>query len=110
MPEHERRHVGRPSLLTPAVQETICAAIRQGCCQCYATGAANRAGIEGTISHGGRTFGLRRARFVGQRKTHLHHLLTAAALNFVRVGLWLTGVPHATTPLSPFASGMTMAA
>ncbi len=43
MPEHERRHVGQPSLLTPAVQETICAAIRRGC---YATVAATRAGVD----------------------------------------------------------------
>ena len=48
MPEHERRHVGRPSLLTPAVQETICAAIRRGC---YATVAATRAGVDDFTTH-----------------------------------------------------------
>ncbi len=34
---------GRPTLLTPEVQETICAAIRRGC---YATVAATRAGVD----------------------------------------------------------------
>lgn len=76
----------------------------------YATEYARRAGIEGTISQGVRTFGLRRARYIGQAKVHLQHLLTAAALNFVRVGLWLIGTPRATTRLSPFARLMTTAA
>ena len=34
---------GRPTLLTPEVQEVICAAIRRGC---YATVAATRAGVD----------------------------------------------------------------
>jgi transposase len=76
----------------------------------YATEYALRAGVEGTISQGVRTFGLRRARFVGLPKVHLQHLLTAAALNFVRVGLWLVGAPRATTRLSPFARLMTAVA
>jgi transposase len=76
----------------------------------YATEYARRAGIEGTISQGVRSFGLRRARFVGLPKVHLQHLLTAAALNFVRVGLWLVGAPRATTRLSPFARLMTAVA
>ncbi|MBO0778958.1 MAG: transposase, partial [Ktedonobacteraceae bacterium] len=42
---------------------------------------AKRAGIEGTISQGVRMMGLRRSRSIGQAKTHLQHLATAAALN-----------------------------
>ena len=40
---------------------------------------------------------------MGLQKTQLHHLLSAAALNFVRVGEWLMGTPKATTRRSPFA-------
>ena len=69
----------------------------------YASAYARRAGSEGTIAQGVRTFGLRRARFVGLPKVHLQHLLTAAALHFVRVGRWLVGAPRAATRLSPFA-------
>jgi hypothetical protein len=35
---------------------------------------AHRAGIEGTISLGVRTFDLRRTRYLGLAKTHLHHI------------------------------------
>ena len=76
----------------------------------YAAQYARRAGVEGTMSQGIRTFGLRHARYVGLPKVHLQHLLTAAALNFVRVGLWLTGTPRAPTRRSPFARLMAAAA
>jgi transposase len=71
---------------------------------------AIRAGVEGTLSQGTRTFGLRRARYIGQARIHLQHLLTAAALNFARVGLWLTGAPHARTRQSPFVALLAPAA
>jgi transposase len=64
---------------------------------------ARRAGIEGTISRSVRTCDIRRSKYVGLAKTHLQHLLSAASLNFVRVGEWLMGVPKATTRRSPFA-------
>jgi transposase len=63
---------------------------------------ALRAGIEATLSQGIRAFELRRSRYVGLAKTHLQHLLTAAAMNFVRVGLWFTDTPRAKTRLSAF--------
>jgi transposase len=47
-----------------------------------------RAGIEGTISQGVRAFGLRHARYRGLVKTHLQHLLTATAMNLVRLVAW----------------------
>jgi transposase len=65
---------------------------------------AIRAGGEGTLSQGTRAFGLRRARSIGQARIHLQHLLTAAAMNFARVGLWLTGAPRARTRQSPFVA------
>lgn len=64
---------------------------------------AKRAGIEGTISQGVRVMGLRRSRYIGQQKTHLQHLATAAALNLVRSLAWFNGVPRAQTRHSTFA-------
>ena len=51
---------------------------------------AARAGIEGTISQGTRAFGLRRCRYRGFPKTRLQHIITAAAINLVRVWEWWT--------------------
>jgi transposase len=62
-----------------------------------------RAGIEGTVSRAVRTCEVRRSRYIGLTKTHLHHLLSATSLSFLRVGEWLMGVPKATTRRSPFA-------
>jgi transposase len=62
-----------------------------------------RAGIEGTVSRAVRTCEVRRSRYVGLDKTHLHHLLSATSLSFLRVGEWLMGIPKATTRRSPFA-------
>ncbi len=64
---------------------------------------AKRAGIEGTISQGVRTMGMRRSRYIGQEKTHLQHLATAAALNLVRSMAWFDGLPRAQTRRSAFA-------
>ncbi len=50
---------------------------------------AQRAGIESALSQGTRRFGLRRSRYIGLARTHLQHLLVAAAMNLVRVGAWL---------------------
>ena len=64
---------------------------------------AGIAGIEGTISQGVRSLGLRRSRYAGLTKTHLKHVLTAAALNVVASGTgWPTHrwLPHA-NPHSP---------
>ncbi|NJM99273.1 MAG: IS1182 family transposase [Phormidesmis sp. RL_2_1] len=63
-----------------------------------------RAGIEGTLSQGIRVFGMRRTRYIGLAKTHLQHLLTAAAMNVVRLANWLAGIPHAKTRTSRFAA------
>jgi transposase len=55
---------------------------------------AARAGIEGTLSRAVRVFDLRQARYIGQAKTHLQHVLTAVALNMVRLADWLDGRPR----------------
>jgi transposase len=64
---------------------------------------AQRAGIEGTISQGVRSFGLRRARYRGTAKAHLQQVATATAINFSRVSDWLEGMPRAETRVSQFA-------
>ncbi|MDQ3641219.1 MAG: IS1182 family transposase [Actinomycetota bacterium] len=64
---------------------------------------AMRAGIEGTLSEGVRGFGLRRCRYVGLAKSHLQHVITAAAMNLSRLAAWLAGVPRAKTRTSRFA-------
>lgn len=63
-----------------------------------------RAGVEGTISQGVRAFSLRRSRYEGTAKTHLQHLVCAAAMNVVRVLAWLDERPLATTRRSHFAA------
>ena len=68
---------------------------------------AKRAGIEGTISREIRTCRLRRTRYIGLARTRLGHLLTAAALNFLRLGEWFMDVQRVKTRRSPFATLMT---
>lgn len=63
---------------------------------------ACRSGVEGTISQGVRTCSLRRSRYRGLTKTHLDHVLTATALNCLRLSDWLADVPKATTQRSRF--------
>lgn len=55
---------------------------------------AVRAGIEGSFSQGVHRSGLRRCRYLGFPKVELQHLMTAAALNLVRVGEWLSSTPR----------------
>ncbi len=61
-----------------------------------------RSGIEGTISQAVRGFNLRPCRYRGLAKTHLPHLLTAAAINLERIYAWLEGIPLAQTRQSHF--------
>jgi transposase len=63
-----------------------------------------RAGIEGTLSQGVRRSGLRRSRYIGLAKTHLHCVSTAVALNVIRAVNWLNDVPLATTRKAQFLS------
>ena len=69
----------------------------------FATTYAARAGVEGSHSQAVRRCGARQCRYVGEAKTHLQHVLTAAAMNFVRVGVWLMGEPPARTRVPRFA-------
>lgn len=75
-------------------QEQDTPAFRQG----YQT----RAGIEGTLSQAVRGMGMRRARYDGLHKTHLEHVLTAVAINLVRIDAVLTHTPRGKTRRSNF--------
>jgi DDE family transposase len=54
---------------------------------------ALRAGVESSLSQGTRRFDLRRSRYIGLARTHLQQLLTATAMNVVRVIAWLRVEP-----------------
>ena len=62
----------------------------------------DQADIEGTISQGVRVATLRRSRYIGHAKSHLLHVLTAAAINLRRLGDWFADTPRAKTRTAPF--------
>ncbi|MEO7020176.1 MAG: transposase [Ktedonobacteraceae bacterium] len=64
---------------------------------------ALRSGIEGTISQAVRGMGIRRSRYDGLARTHVQHVLTAVAINLVRIDAVLTHHPRGKTRRSPFA-------
>jgi transposase len=86
-----------------AQHKALLAARAQEQTERFADTYAQRAGVEGTVSQGVRVSGLRRSRYLGLAKTHLQHILTAAALNLMRVICWLAGEPLAPTRQSTFA-------
>lgn len=59
-----------------------------------------RSGIEGSISFGVRTLGLRRTRYIGAAKTHLQNLLIAVAANLLRLSHWFAGTKRSRTRTS----------
>ena len=87
-----------------AAQEALLARRQEQQTPAFRQHYATRAGIEATLSQGVRRMGLRRARYDGLQKTHVQHVLTAVAINLVRIDAVLTGTPRGHTRLSPFAS------
>ncbi|HKM81431.1 MAG TPA: IS1182 family transposase [Candidatus Acidoferrum sp.] len=65
---------------------------------------AARAGIEGTHAQAISRCGLRRCRYIGLAKTHLQHVITAAAVNLIRIADWHIATPTAKTRCSRFAA------
>ncbi|MDX5895174.1 IS1182 family transposase [Rubrobacter radiotolerans] len=76
----------------------------------YAREYRRRAGVEGTISRAVRICRIRRSRYLGLEKTRLQHLLSAAALNFVRLSEWISDTPPPEARVSPFSKLMNMPA
>ena len=84
--------------------EALQAARRRQTPEAFRQQYAARAGIDSTHEQAIRRCGLRRSRYMGLAKTHLQHLITATALNLVRVAAWLEGTPRAKTRRSAFAA------
>jgi transposase len=96
---------GRKLTLRPrAEHEVLMAARRHQRTAAFQARYARRAGVEGTLAQGTRVFGLRQARYRGLAKTHLQHVLTAIAMNLVRVLSWLIEPSHSQTPVSRFVA------
>jgi transposase len=91
------------NLLPHRHHETLQAARQRQSTDDFKETFRRRAGIEGTISQAVYALTMRRSRYVGVAKTHLHHFATAAAINLMRVIHWLNGVPLAGTQQSQFA-------
>ena len=87
----------------PPEYHALQAARRRETTAAFAAMYATRAGIEGTLSRGIRRCRMRRTRYIGLPKTRLAHVLTAVALNIVRLGEWFTGQPRAVTRRSRFS-------
>lgn len=101
------RSVGEPRQLTlrpQADHEALLAVRRRQKTPEWQQSYARRAGIEGTLSQGIRAFELRQTRYIGLKKTQLQHILTAMAVNVVRLAAWLDGGRHAKTRVSHFAA------
>lgn len=100
-------HSARPRALMVRARpqyEALLAARQRQATPAFKACYAQRAGVEGTIAQGVRVCALRRSRYSGLAKTALSHLITAAALNLVRLAAWLAEVPRATTRRSPLAA------
>jgi hypothetical protein len=65
---------------------------------------AIRSGVEATIHQAVTAAGARRTRYTGLRKTALAHVLTATAVNLIRLDAWWTGQPLAPTRTSHLAA------
>ena len=87
-----------------AEQEALQAARQRQHTEQFQAHYAARAGVEGTISQAVQALGMRRSRYIGEAKTHLQHVLTAAAINLKRVFAWWEGIPRAKTRTSAFAA------
>lgn len=83
------------TLLSRQEHEAMQAARHRQGTEAFAADYARRQGIEGTLSQGVRAFGMRRARYRGQAKTHLQHVATAVAIKVRGVTDWLNGVRRA---------------
>ncbi len=99
--KHEPRIIG---LQAREHFEALQGARRHQKTEAFRASYAARAGIEGTHTQAIRRCGLRQCRYLGRAKTHLQHVITAAAVNFVRLAEWFAGTPVAKTRCSRFAT------
>lgn len=97
------QHGRHLSVLPQTEQGALLAARARQTTPAFKRAYAARAGIEGTLSQGVRTAGLRHSRYIGLAKTHLQHLATATAINLQRIAAWLDTRPLARTRITAFA-------
>ena len=64
---------------------------------------AQRAGVESLISQSIRVCQIRRSRYIGRTRTHVQHILTAVAINLLRLAAWWHDPVPTRRPQSPFA-------
>jgi transposase len=95
---------GRQLTVRPRrVHEALAAArVRQGT-KGFARTYRLRAGVEGTIRQGVAVTDTRHARYRGLPKTHLQNVVSAAALNLIRLDAWFNDVPLDRTRTSHLA-------
>jgi Transposase DDE domain len=91
-------------LQTREQHEALQAARRRQATEEFRLQYAARAGVEGTHEQAVRRCGLRRCRYIGLAKAHLQHVLTAVAIDLVRLSQWWAGIPPAGTRCSRFAA------
>jgi hypothetical protein len=97
----------RPREIHEAVEQARAALNTEEWKQRYAL----RAGVESTIYQATVTTGLRRSRYLGLPKTHLAHVITATAINLIRLDAWWTTTPPGRTRTSHLATlGASLAA
>jgi len=99
--KHEPRIIG---LQAREYHEALQAARKRQDTAEFRESYAARAGIEATHGQAVRRCALRRCRYIGLAKTHLQHLISAAAINLVRIANWVNGIPTAPTRCSWFAA------
>jgi DDE family transposase len=99
--KHEPRIIG---LQAREYHEALQAARKRQDTAEFRESYAARAGIEATHGQAVRRCALRRCRYIGLAKTHLQHLISAAAINLVRIANWVNGIPTAQTRCSWFAA------
>ncbi|MFI6979069.1 IS1182 family transposase [Embleya sp. NPDC050154] len=96
---------GRQLTVRPREQDALLERVRaEQSTEAWKERYAGRAGVEGTIHQAVAVGGMRRTRYRGLGKTHLGHVLTAAAINMIRLDAWWTGTPLAQTRTSRLAA------
>ncbi|MFD8780651.1 IS1182 family transposase [Streptomyces sp. NPDC059916] len=105
------KHGRSLTLLTQPQQQALDQRRREQETDEWKAAYGTRAGVEGTISQAVRVTRTRTTPYRGLDKTHLGHVLTAAALNLHRLNTWWSGIPIGATHISRFARlGLELAA
>ena len=96
----------RLKLLPPIEHRALQAARQRQTTKDFKEQYAARAGVESTLSQAVRRCGYRATRYLGLAKTHLQHVLTAAAINLIRLADWFEMPSHTYRAPAAFAALM----